>query len=247
MKPIDVLYLNSFFVIFALLFYAAEYFIPERKINKKVEIKYDLWAFVLLNLSGIFISSPLTQYLLSHPLSYDFFIKTEFSFLKVICATLTLDFFNYWIHFYMHKNNSLWKTHIFHHKIENLYWFSGLRASFTHYLIFILSRVLIGVFFFSLTSKELLFYFSIGLVTNFYQHTNSKTGHRYIEWLIVTPRIHRLHHSEKGRKMVNLSTIFSFWDRMFGTYLSPDDVKEDYKLGIKKINNEIKLNEIIGV
>jgi sterol desaturase/sphingolipid hydroxylase (fatty acid hydroxylase superfamily) len=45
---------------------------------------------------------------------------------------------------------------------------------------------------------------------------------RAAAWLLVTPGMHRVHHSIDPRYYNrNFGQMFSFWDRLFGTYLAP--------------------------
>ena len=42
---------------------------------------------------------------------------------------------------------------------------------------------------------------------------------RIVRRVLVTPDMHRIHHSQApGDNRSNLSTVFSWWDRAFGTY-----------------------------
>ncbi len=238
--------LNFVFVGLGILFQFLEHIYPSRKINLKKDFVKDILAFFLLSLCGVLISAPLIRFYQSLDLSPLNPLHSLSPFIKVTLATVLTDFFNYWIHFHMHKQRWFWKTHIHHHRIHELYWFSGLRASLGHYASFIFSRITVGIVLFNLNSFELLIYLSIGLVTNFYQHTNAKLSHRYIEWILVTPRIHRLHHSKNGRRLKNIATIFSLWDRLFGTYENPDNVKDDYALGVVGEGTSI-VKEVIGI
>ncbi|MEK7880144.1 MAG: sterol desaturase family protein, partial [candidate division NC10 bacterium] len=46
----------------------------------------------------------------------------------------------------------------------------------------------------------------------------------WLRWLVVTPDMHRIHHSQRTEHTnANYSTIFSWWDRLFGTYRFGDD------------------------
>ncbi|MBC7429618.1 MAG: sterol desaturase family protein [Bacteriovorax sp.] len=246
MTPIHSLMLNIVFITLGGFFHLAEYLYPDHMINHRHEFKKDILAFVLLSMSGILISTPLINYYRSLDMSFLSALHNLNSFTKVILATLITDFLNYWIHYYMHKKAWYWKAHVHHHRVENLYWFSGLRASFGHYVSFILSRVTVGILLFNLSSGELFVYLSIGLFTNFYQHTNARIGHRYVEWILVTPRVHRLHHASNGSRMKNIATIFSFWDRVFGTYLDPETYPLNYELGVKT-EKKSEWREIIGL
>lgn len=241
------LILNGLFFIVGLIFYLLEVLVPERQINRKIEFKKDILAFFVLIFSGLIISAPLITFFNNYSLPHHDLFKDLNPIVKVLLATLVLDYLNYWIHFFMHKYNWYWKAHIFHHKVEQLYWFSGLRASFTHYASFIISRSVVGILLFHLNSFELLIYLVFGYTTNFYQHTNARVGHRWIEWILVTPRIHRLHHSTQGRRMKNLGTIFSFWDRLHGTWLDPEQYNKEYELGVKPNDKAINLKELVGI
>ncbi len=48
-----------------------------------------------------------------------------------------------------------------------------------------------------------------------------------------TPRYHHIHHSDNpAHYKANLAALFTIWDRLFGTYVNPDDVKEPLSFGI---------------
>jgi len=46
---------------------------------------------------------------------------------------------------------------------------------------------------------------------------------KWLSWIIVTPRYHASHHAvDRHYGDANFSTIFSIWDRLFGTYSQPE-------------------------
>jgi sterol desaturase/sphingolipid hydroxylase (fatty acid hydroxylase superfamily) len=53
-----------------------------------------------------------------------------------------------------------------------------------------------------------------------------------LNWLIVTPDYHRIHHSATLHRGKNLAGTFRIWDMMFGTYVDPATVKEEFLLGL---------------
>jgi sterol desaturase/sphingolipid hydroxylase (fatty acid hydroxylase superfamily) len=63
----------------------------------------------------------------------------------------------------------------------------------------------------------------VALLQTFFSHANANPPlwmERLIGMLVVTPRMHRVHHSEEMREQnANLGEVFPWWDRMFGTYL----------------------------
>jgi sterol desaturase/sphingolipid hydroxylase (fatty acid hydroxylase superfamily) len=65
-------------------------------------------------------------------------------------------------------------------------------------------------------------YKSVMIVVILFHHGNLRIPARLDGWLrlvIVPPSLHRVHHSHhRPETDSNYGTIFSFWDRLFGTY-----------------------------
>jgi sterol desaturase/sphingolipid hydroxylase (fatty acid hydroxylase superfamily) len=62
------------------------------------------------------------------------------------------------------------------------------------------------------------------IVQDFFTHANFRipeTIDRILRLLIITPAMHRVHHSEAiPEQNANFGTVFSVWDRLFGTYFA---------------------------
>ncbi len=60
---------------------------------------------------------------------------------------------------------------------------------------------------------------------------------RALRLAIVTPRMHRLHHSTwQPETDTNFGTVLTFWDRLFGTYLEPPDTpRAGFALGLDEV------------
>jgi len=58
----------------------------------------------------------------------------------------------------------------------------------------------------------------------FWQHTEYiKKLPAFIEWLIITPSNHRVHHGSDEKYIdKNFGVLFTFWDRLFCTYIKED-------------------------
>jgi sterol desaturase/sphingolipid hydroxylase (fatty acid hydroxylase superfamily) len=70
-------------------------------------------------------------------------------------------------------------------------------------------------------------------VQNDWMHLNVTWRSSWLEWLIVTPRYHHIHHSnEPGHYVANLAALFTVWDRMFGTYVDPETLRHELSFGI---------------
>lgn len=115
----------------------------------------------------------------------------------------------------------LFRLHSVHHSVRRLTWLNSIRA---HPLDFLLSvtatsgpLLLLGV-----PDDVFAAVTVLGTVNMWLQHANIDVRTGWLDWVFVTPHIHRWHHSplpaEQGR---NLGAILLVWDVVFGTRLSP--------------------------
>ena len=70
-----------------------------------------------------------------------------------------------------------------------------------------------------------IFYVVVDVIANVIQHGNVNLPprlERAFAPIIVTTGVHRVHHSiERGEADSNFGQLFSFWDRLFGSYTAP--------------------------
>lgn len=148
-------------------------------------------------------------------------------------AILGTDFALYWMHRLVHTS-PMWRIHRWHHVPRHMYWLIGLRTS-------MLQQALYGTIPLLLVALRMspLFiagYGLLGTVCNHWMHANLRFRSPWLEAVLVTPRIHHVHHSMDPRhRNRNFGSLFSIWDRMFGTYFDPDDVREPLEFGIPEV------------
>ncbi|MEM8583102.1 MAG: sterol desaturase family protein [Bacteroidota bacterium] len=134
-------------------------------------------------------------------------------------------------HWAEHRVPVLWRFHIVHHTDQNVDTTSAnrhhpgesvIRFVFTTAAVIIVGAPIWLVF----------LYQSLSVVLSQFNHANLRvpnwlnTG---LGWLIVMPDMHRVHHHYKlPYTDSNFGNIFSFWDRLFGTYRSADNTKLVY-------------------
>ncbi len=147
---------------------------------------------------------------------------------KIILAVIFGDLALYWVHRAMHRNPTLWKTHAFHHSIPEIWWLAGSRTSMIHLFLFAVPQIFIGYYVLGLTPLEAGIAFSFGVVVNVWIHINVWVDLGPLEWLIITPNFHRIHHGARGYTDKNLAFVFTIWDRMFGTYADPRVTGKDF-------------------
>src|SRR5882762_10287385 len=209
---------------------------PARPLNRWLDLKLDLLSFAFaLTVNRVSthairsLVGNVTPASLARPVYY---LQHLPSVWKILLALVVVDFVIYWIHRAQHTFDPLWRTHAWHHSIEQMYWFSGFRTSFLHSFMYNIPQVVIPVTLFKLSPAEAGIGYSIGLLIQFWEHTNLKVNVGPLAWLIITPAYHRIHHSATVHRGKNLGTTFSLWDRMFGTYVDPASVADSFPLGL---------------
>jgi sterol desaturase/sphingolipid hydroxylase (fatty acid hydroxylase superfamily) len=152
--------------------------------------------------------------------------RMELNWWTIIPCLLIYDFCSYWAHRITQFNRFFWATHVVHHTAEHYNLTVSFRLSWVQHfkIIFFLPVALAGF-------HPVIFFIvhQIGVLFQFWQHTEQiKKLHPAIEWLIVTPSNHRVHHgSDKKYLDKNFGVILIIWDRMFGTY-EPEEERPVY-------------------
>ena len=167
--------------------------------------------------------------------------------LRLLIAYLLKDFSFYLTHWLKHINDTLWLTHNWHHSIERMWWLAAQRESLTDVFIMkfgYLSFPLLGI------PPEVMVFVGIHyLIHNNWIHLNVKgqSWMRMIELFYVTPRFHAIHHSQTGSNAKNLGALFTIFDRIFGTYVDPDEVPPDFVQFASGDNAIVTPRKVIGV
>ena len=141
--------------------------------------------------------------------------------LAVPISVLAIDLAHYLRHLWLHQNAWLWRIHITHHSDLDYDFTTGLRF---HPLDALFS-LLVVMAVVALLGAPALAVVVAGLLSTtnvLIEHSNMRMPQRLdrvLRCLVVTPDMHRVHHSRaEGDTSHNLATVFSFWDRLFGTY-----------------------------
>lgn len=142
--------------------------------------------------------------------------------LEAALACLLLDYTLYLWHVLTHKVPTLWRFHRVHHADLDLSTSTGLRFHFGEMTISSLFRagqvLLIGV-----SPRAFSIWSTLLLIEVMFHHSNvelSESVERRLRWLIVTPRMHGIHHSTIRAEMdSNWSSGLTIWDVLHGTLL----------------------------
>jgi len=138
-----------------------------------------------------------------------------------IIAFIILDFAIYLQHVITHSLPLLWRLHIIHHTDLDLDVTSGVRFHPFEIIVSMIYKLLIVAAIGPDPAVVILF----EIVLNgsaLFNHANlniPKSLEKILRSIIVTPEMHRVHHSAQVVETnSNFGFFFSFWDRMCGTY-----------------------------
>jgi sterol desaturase/sphingolipid hydroxylase (fatty acid hydroxylase superfamily) len=138
----------------------------------------------------------------------------------VIGDLLFLDFLIYWWHRANHEIPILWRFHEVHHLDRFLDTTTALRFHFGEVIISAAARAVVIVLL-DLSLATVIGFESLVLGAAIFHHSNARLPmavERALSFVVVTPSIHWVHHHRVKRDTnANYSTIFSFWDRLFGS------------------------------
>ena len=164
---------------------------------------------------------------------------------RVILYLLVADLGSYILHRVMHTR-WVWRIHKWHHAPTYMYWFAGVRATVWQQFLFNLP----GVFAIPIVGHAPVWlYYAITaevILRNDWMHMNVTWRSNWLEWIFVTPRYHHIHHSaDLPRHLGNFGSLFSIWDRLFGTRIDPDTVTEPLQFGTGEADHPVRV--IVGV
>ncbi len=173
--------------------------------------------------------------------SYLFFISHYFTgffgwvtqniWLQRLFSFLFLDGIMYAWHRINHLVPSLWKYHELHHREEELNVFSTFHFHPKEIMISTAWRCLLlplmGIEPAAMLTYNLLFFTVI-----LFHHSNVNISYRWDKFLqlfIVSPGLHHVHHSVIMQESnSNFGSLFSFWDRIFGSHTTYKNQKIKY-------------------
>ena len=141
--------------------------------------------------------------------------------LAVVLSVVVLDLVIYLQHVLFHAVPLLWRVHRMHHADLDFDVTTGLRF---HPIEIVLSLVIKATVVAALGAPALgVLAFEVILnATSMFNHGNVRIPvrlERILRWLVVTPEMHRVHHSILVRETnSNFGFNLPWWDRLFGTY-----------------------------
>lgn len=145
------------------------------------------------------------------------FLTIENNWMYWAALVLSIDFSMYWLHRLEHYCRLFWAVHVTHHSAEHMNATVEFRSSVFQPLyrfIFFLPLALLGF-----QPIDIFFVFSLMQVWGLFVHTELINKLGPLEYFMVTPSHHRVHHASNVKYLdKNMGFFFIIWDKMFGTF-----------------------------
>lgn len=152
--------------------------------------------------------------------------------LQAILGLMLLDLIGaYLAHLIEHKVKFLWQFHVIHHTDQHVDTTSANRhhpgESVVRFIFTVAATLIVGA-----PIWLVFLYQSLSAMLSQFNHSNIKVPaalDKVLKLIICTPDMHRVHHHyRQPYSDTNYGNIFSFWDRIFGTYVEVDNSKLVY-------------------
>jgi sterol desaturase/sphingolipid hydroxylase (fatty acid hydroxylase superfamily) len=164
-------------------------------------------------------------------------------------SVILLDLIYYSIHRLNHRIPFLWRFHRAHHSDLEVDVTTGLRFHIGEVLMStsgkVLSVLALGVSPLGVLISEMAL-----LMSAQFQHINIALPaviERFLRVGVVTPPMHIVHHSLRlSEQNSNYGTLFSWWDRLFGSYMSPAP-QDQMVLGLEEYRRDLGVIEFYRI
>ncbi|HKB43151.1 MAG TPA: sterol desaturase family protein [Chitinophagaceae bacterium] len=145
------------------------------------------------------------------------------------------DFMYYWLHRVDHSCRLFWATHVTHHSSSKFNLTVGFRSSVMEPLyrfIYFIPIALCGF-----RPIDIAFIYAATQIWGILVHTEKINKLGWLEYILVTPSHHRVHHGSNPKYLdKNMGMFLIIWDKMFGSF-QPELPAEKYqpiKYGLTK-------------
>lgn len=216
----------SVFISGVVLFATAEYFFASRKYSDSKLTRWgeNFWMTIIntLIIRVFFFITPISAALyMTQNNIWLFPLLGVNTVVAWIIIFLLLDLIIYFEHVLFHKIPILWKFHSVHHSDLDMDFTTALRFHYAESTVSVITKIWVIALFGPPVWAVVLF----EVVLNFsamFNHSNfmlPKWLDKYVSKVIVTPKFHEIHHSQKiTDSMSNYWFFLSLWDYFFSTY-----------------------------
>lgn len=174
-------------------------------------------AFVNGPVLGTLTKIGAANLLLLLPHLYDAFSPWPW-WLQFTVFLLYNDFMRYWLHRWYHESNLLWRIHRVHHTCTEMDALSTFRVHLFEAVIKY-GVIMLPFYVLMIDPTVIIVYTTIDIVKGFWHHANVRTVIGRWNYVLNSAELHWWHHAVHGPgQQSNYGSIFSIWDRLFGTF-----------------------------
>jgi sterol desaturase/sphingolipid hydroxylase (fatty acid hydroxylase superfamily) len=170
---------------------------------------------------------------------------------KCLVSVIALDLVIYAQHVTFHAVPVLWRLHRMHHADLEFDVTTDVRF---HPVEIVLSMLIKfgAVALLGAPALAVLIFEVLLNATSMFSHSNVRLPERIdrvLRWLVVTPDMHRVHHSTERRETdSNFGFNLPWWDRLFGTYRAqPEAGHDNMRLGLSMFRDrgDLRLDRML--
>ena len=168
--------------------------------------------------------------------------------LAILLSVMALDLVIYWQHVMFHALPTLWRLHKVHHADRDFDVTTGLR--FHPVEIFLSMGIKIAAIALLGAPPVAVLIFEVLLnATAMFNHGNvslPRSVDRLLRWVVVTPDMHRIHHSVIVQETnSNYGFNLPWWDYLFGTYRArPAKGNQGMTIGLTEYQNTLRVAQL---
>ena len=171
--------------------------------------------------------------------------------LAIVLSVIAMDFIIYLQHVLVHAVPALWRLHRVHHADLDYDVTTGARFHPIEIILSMLIKFATIIVLGPPVVAVVIFEVILNAMAMF-NHGNihlPKGLDAVLRWLVVTPDMHRVHHSvEDNEANSNYGFNLSIWDRIFGTYIDqPRDGHQGMTIGIHKYRDPKEVDQLPGM
>ena len=160
---------------------------------------------------------------------------------SIALAILILDFAIYLQHVMFHAVPALWRLHMVHHADIDFDVTTGLRFHPFEIVLSMLIKLAVMALLGPPAVAVIIFEVVLN-ATAIFNHGNIRLPavvDRVLRWIVVTPDMHRVHHSVRTLETnSNFGFNLPWWDRLLGTYRDrPEGGHEAMSIGLSQFQN----------
>lgn len=173
------------------------------------------------------------------------------AWLEVVAAVLAFDLAIYLQHVMFHAVPALWRLHMVHHADLDFDVTTGLRFHTLEIILSALFKLAVVAVVGPATAAVVIFEVLLN-ATSMFNHGNVQLPSwldRLLRWFVVTPDMHRVHHSViRAETNSNFGFNLPWWDFLLGTYRSqPAAGHQQMMIGVAHLRDELQADRLPGM